>query len=53
MLTAENEMDFCLYSPNQTGEHSNLSNVFLCVPLSVIFVVAIICCLVHSLAGYP
>ena len=42
MLTAENEMECCLKSTSQTGEHINLSNVFVCVPLPVIFVVAII-----------
>ena len=41
MLTAENEMDCFLNSPIQTGGHSNLSNVFDCVPVPVIFVVAI------------
>ena len=38
MLTAENEMDCFLNSPIQTGGHSNLSNVFDCVPVPVIFV---------------
>ena len=42
MLTAENEMDCCLNSPTQTGLHTNLSNAVVCVPLPVIFVVAII-----------
>lgn len=39
MLIAENEMDCCFNSPTQTGEHNNLSYVFVCVPLPVIFVV--------------
>ena len=38
MLTAENEMDCCLKSPNQIGEHSDSSNVCVCVPLSIRFV---------------
>ena len=42
MLTTENEMDCCLKSPNQSGEHSDSSNVFVCVPLPVRFVIAII-----------
>ena len=42
MLTAENEMDCCLNSPTQTVEHSDSLNVCVCVPLPVIFVVAII-----------
>ena len=41
-LTAENETDCCFNSPTQTGEHSNPSNVVVCVPLPVIFFVAII-----------
>ena len=39
MLTAENEMDCFLNSPTQTGEYSDPSIVFVCVPLPVIFVV--------------
>ena len=31
MLTAENEMDCCLNSPTQTGEHSDSSNNDVCV----------------------
>ena len=42
MLTAENEMDCCLNSPTQTVEHSDSLYVCVCVPLPVIFVVAII-----------
>ena len=41
VLTAENEMDCFLNSATQTGEHSDASNVCRCVPLPVIFVVAI------------
>ena len=41
VLTAENEMDCFLNSPTQTGEQSDASNVCRCVPLPVIFVVAI------------
>ena len=42
MLIGENEIDCCLNSTTQTGEHTNISNVFVCVPFPVIFVVAII-----------
>ena len=42
MLTAESEMDCCLNSATQTEEHSGSSNACVCVPLSVMFVVAII-----------
>ena len=42
MLTAESEMDCCLNSLTQTEEHSDASNACVCVPLPVIFVVAII-----------
>ena len=42
MFIAENEMDCCFNSPTQYGEHSNPSNVFVCVPLPVIFVVVAI-----------
>ena len=42
MLTAENEMNFCFNSPTRTGEHDNISDVCVYVPLPVIFVVAII-----------
>ena len=42
MLTAENEMDCVLNSPTQKGEHSDPSNVFVGVPIPVIFVLAII-----------
>ena len=37
MFTAEN-----LNSPTQTGEHCHPSNIFVCVPHPVTFVVAII-----------
>ena len=42
MLTAEFEMDCCLKSLNQSGEHSDYLNISVCVPLWVRFVVAII-----------
>ena len=42
MFIAENEMDCCFNSPTQYGEHSDPSNVFVCVPLPVIFVVVTI-----------
>ena len=42
MLTAENVMDCCFNSPTQTGEHCHPSKSFVCEPLPVIFVVAII-----------
>ena len=42
MLTAENEMDCSLKSPTQSGEDTNISNVFVCVAFPVIFIVAII-----------
>ena len=42
MLTAENEIDCSLKSPNQSGEHSDSLDTSVCVPLCVKFVVAII-----------
>ena len=42
MLTAENDIDCCLNSPAQTEEHSDSSNVCVCVLLSDRFVVVII-----------
>ena len=53
MLTAENEMECCLNSTSQTGEHNNMSNVCVCVPFLVIFVVAIILLSFLLFAGYP
>ena len=53
MLTAENEMECCLNSTSQTGEHKNMSNACVCVPFPVIFVVSIILFSFLLFAGYP
>ena len=53
MLTAENEMDCCLTSPTKTEEHSDPSNIFVCVPLPDIFVVAVILVSFYPFVRYP
>ena len=42
MLTAEKEINCCCNPTTKEGEHRNTSYAFVCVPLSVEFVVAII-----------
>ena len=53
MLTAESETDCCLNSPTQTKEHSDPSNVSVCVSFPVIFVIAVILLSFYPFVRYP
>ena len=52
MLTAEKEINCCCNPTTKEGEHRNTSYAFVCVPLSVEFVVAIIARLLKRFTSF-